>query len=531
MALYPVQAVALYEFWAYGGLFASMSVSAGKTLLSLLLALIGRARRPVLMVPAKLVHKTKHDFCELSKHWQVGAIPEILSYESLGPKTGKHLLDTIQPDVLILDEGHKVRNPRASRTRKIRHYLQAHPETRVCVLSGTTIKRALADYEHLIFWALRHNSPIPHRPDVLEEWDNCLGEKLSLGISRLSPGALMKWCDSDDITQFGLLNAARRGVQRRLAETPGVVCYHVAADDIGADIDINGLVLPCGPAIDAAFRDLRPHKRPDGTAAGWVLPDGHELVEGCEVYRAARQLSRGFFLRWKEQPPKPWLEKRKQYNSNIRQRLTGSRLYDSPDEVADAHKNEYWVREWKAIRDSYHPETTIVWIDGGPLQVYRDWLRGGGIVFCMTVAFGEALAQVAKVPYFGAGGVDSRGRSIDTYAGKACVASFKANFEGRNLQLKDGRGFERLCLAEMPESGPEFEQGIGRLHRRGTEASLVDVTVGVGCVEDLQAFWQSVRDAELHKHGDGGDPKLLLADIDVMTDDETPEGARWRKSY
>jgi hypothetical protein len=29
-----------------------------------------------------------------------------------------------------------------------------------------------------------------------------------------------------------------------------------------------------------------------------------------------------------------------------------------------------------------------------------------------------------------------------------------------------------------------------------------------------------VRDAELHKYGDGGDPKLLIADIDVMTEAE-----------
>lgn len=513
MTLFPVQAVALYEAWVCGGLFASMSVSAGKTLLSLLLPRVMRAQRPVLLVPAKLVHKTKVDSLRLAKHWVFGTMPEIVSYETLGPKGAKNLLNEKRPDLLILDEGHRVRNPQASRTRKVRHYLQANPHCKVCVMSGTTIKRAIADYAHLIEWALRGNAPVPHRPDILEEWDCALGEKLALGLNRIQPGALLTWCSRGEIDEYGLLNAARRGYQRRLAETPGVICYHVAAEEIDCDITIRGLPIQHSPAVLDAFATLR---------TKWELPDGQELVEGCEIYRHARTLALGFYLRWKKPAPPEWLARRRAFGSFIREKLKGSRHYDSPDEVKDAYIDEPEVQDWLEIRDKYKPETTIVWIDGGTLQSCREWLRGGGIVWVETVAFGEALAQIAGVPYFGAGGSDARGQSIEAFQGRSCVASISANGEGRNLQR-----FTRMLVTAVLPNGPGWEQLIGRLHRIGQAADQIWVDVLIGCKEHVQPFWQSVRDAELQKHGDGGDPKLLLADIDLMGEGDMPTGHPW----
>jgi hypothetical protein len=119
------------------------------------------------------------------------------------------------------------------------------------------------------------------------------------------------------------------------------------------------------------------------------------------------------------------------------------------------------------------------------------------------------------VPYFGAGGLDSRGQSIEGFAGRACVCSIAANGEGRNLQR-----FNRFLVTAALPNGPQWEQLIGREHRIGQLADLVEGFMLVGCREHVFPFWQSVRDAELHKYGDGGDPKLLIADIDVMTEAE-----------
>jgi hypothetical protein len=529
MRLFPVQAVALFEAWRqtalkHRGLFASMSTSSGKTLLSLLLSKIFQAKRPVLLLPAKLIeHKTPKDFLRLSEHWQIGVIPQLVSYEALGPVSGKGLLERLDPDLLICDEAHKLRNPHASRTRKVRHFRQARPDVPFCLMTGTSIKRALADYSHLAHWALGNGSPVPWRQDVLEEWDAALSEKLALGLQRLDPGALLTWALPGEIEEFGPLNTGRRAYQRRLSETLGVVCYHTTAEQIPASIEIRGIVLEHSRAVLDAFHDLRPHIRPDGKPGGWVLPDGQELVEGLEIYRHARTIVLGFFQKWRYPAPKEWLEKRKALGAFIREKLSGSKQYDSPDEVVKAFPAQREVIDWQAIRKSYDPETIVVWLDGGPLKVCADWLRGGGIAFVEHVGFGEALAQVAGVPYFGAGGLDRQGRAIDHYHGKACVASVGSNGEGRELQR-----FSRMLITSALRNGPEWEQTIAREHRIGQEAETVEVDVLLGCKEHVQPFWQSMRDAELHKHADGGEPKLLQAIVDVMAEDEMPTGDPWR---
>jgi hypothetical protein len=220
--------------------------------------------------------------------------------------------------------------------------------------------------------------------------------------------------------------------------------------------------------------------------------------------------------------PSDWLDKRKRFGQFIREKLKGSRHYDSPDEVACAFPEADEVKDWRAVRKSYTPETTIVWLDSGPLRRCVEWLRGGGIVWVETTAWGEAIAQLAHVPYFGAGGLDSAGRSIDQFQGRGCVASVGANGEGRNLQ----RFCRMLVTATLP-NGPQWEQTIGRLHRIGQVADEVTVDVLVGCKEHVEPFWQSVRDANLHKHGDGGDPKLLLAAIDFPASENLPIGHPW----
>jgi hypothetical protein len=535
MGLFAVQAIALREAWTAGGLFASLSVSAGKTLLSLLLARVLCAKKPVLVVPAKLAkHKTPKEILELSRHWQFGVIPVIVSYESLGVVTGKGTLEDLAPDLLIFDEAHKLRNPKAARTRRVDRYLKAHPDCKVCCMTGTTIKRALSDYAHLIRWCLKSGSPLPLRHDVLEEWDLALSEKVDLAFQRIGPGALLNWARPGEIEDLGELNAGRRAFQRRLAETPGVVCYHVAREDITAEIQISGIntfELPGyeTSGIEAAFEGMR---------RLWTLPDGQELVEGLEIYRHAQEIALGFYCKWKYPAPRDWLEKRKAFSGFIRAELSGSRTYDSPDEVAQAFPSAQEVLDWQGVRKQYEPETIIVWVDSGPLKCCVEWLRGGGIVFTSHVQFGEALAQLAGVPYFGAGGLDSKGHSIESFQGRACVASVYANGEGRNLHLrphpenpKARLGFERMLICSMLRNGPEWEQTIGRLHRLGCLAEEIGVDVLIGCREHVLTFEQCLRDADLAKYSDGGEPKLLQATIDIISSCEMPKGlAAFRQS-
>ena len=75
MTLWPVQATALFEIASCDGAYLPIRVSGGKTLISLLAPTVLGAARPLLIVPAKLVEKTRRDWRRLAAHWK---IPEFL---------------------------------------------------------------------------------------------------------------------------------------------------------------------------------------------------------------------------------------------------------------------------------------------------------------------------------------------------------------------------------------------------------------------------------------------------------------------
>ena len=540
--LLPIQAIFLKEAWesaqsGYGAL-ASASVSSGKTLITLLLAQILDCDNAVLYLPAKLLKrpnphqlsKTEKEIQEYARHWNLKKLPKLRSYESVGVVSGKDSLDELAPAVVILDEAHKLRNPKASRTKRFNRYFQSNPHVKVFALTGSLAKRSIADYAHILDWCLKDRSPAPREPHVVEDWDLCLGEKLELSFTRLHPGAFMQWVRKEDVESLGLLNAARAAYQRRLSSTPGVVCYHVAAEDIGVPIEVSAINLWELPgyhpdcAIEQAFDALR---------GKMELPDGQELVEGVEIYRHALEEKLGFYSKWKYPAPAEWLQKRKAFGSFVRSNLSGNSYYDSPDEVVRAFPDAQEVVEWKAIKDTYDPETVVIWIDSGPLLRCVDWLKNGGIAFVQHVQFGEALAQLAGVPYFGAGGIDSRKQSIEHFQGKACVASLFANGEGRNLHFRahpanpEARlGFDRLLLVSVPRNGPELEQAIGRVHRLRCLAQTVQVDLLIGCSEDVVTFEQCMRDAEFARYSDGGEQKILQASIGDFVTSET-----WPREY
>ena len=200
--LKPVQALALREAWTAGGLFAPMGVGCGKTLVSLLLPTVMGAKRPVLLVAAKLDNPGRRteilDYC---RSWRI-SIPTIVRFETLSTVKSKDVLDQLNPDLLIIDESHRFKNARAARTRRLRRFLRDHPGCHVCAMTGTITKRSLHDYAHVLTWCLGAGAPVPLRQDVLEEWSFALDERLDWG-SQIEPGALLSWCEPGEVEQYG----------------------------------------------------------------------------------------------------------------------------------------------------------------------------------------------------------------------------------------------------------------------------------------------------------------------------------------
>jgi hypothetical protein len=379
MRLKPVQAWALFELGTVGGLFAPITVGGGKTLISLLAPVVMKAQRPLLIVPAGLVEKTKRDKEVLEQHWHLPLFIRIMSYEWLGrvqaggdPDKGKPgAIDEWDPDLIILDECHRAKNNRgAAVARRItRFFRDRHGKRRVVVaghfannelravhaaaLSGTVTKRSIYDYAHILTWCLpRELVPIPTHPSDLAHWSEALDEKKG-DFAPLDPGALETLCaDKEDrkIWDAGdRTTAARKTFRRRLIETPGVVATYET--QIDASIVVRGLRCDVGPNVDAAFEHLRKF---------WETPDGWSIADPLAMARHAKELALGFFYVWDPRPPELWYLARKTWHQLVRQKLKHSRKYDSEKQVRqhfgalaqellpkDAHP---WLKEVLATR-------------------------------------------------------------------------------------------------------------------------------------------------------------------------------------
>lgn len=503
--LLPKQAQALFELWYLPGLFCPMRVGSGKTLVTLLSSVVVNASRPMLFVPAALVDKTKREAAIYAQDWRVPNHLRIESYELLGRAHSVDMLDRYQPDLLILDEGHWVKNRKASRTKKIVRYLHSNLEARLVVLSGTITKRSILDFAHLLALALRARAcPIPTHYSELENWSLALDER-GAEQGPTFPGNLVHLCNEKELLE-GHPSGTRKAFRRRLVETHGVV----ASDETPIDASLHFQILrpPVPHTIREALHQLR-HT--------WTTPNGEAFADGPTMWRHAREMALGFWYRWDPLAPEAWLEKRKAWATLCRGILAGNqRRLDSEKAVAlavDAGHYPHATRaleEWRQIRGLFRPNTVAEWIS--PYLV--DWIHEQTqaapptIIWVDVVAFAQALAAKTGLVYYGQGGLSADGRSIEQApADRSLIAGIESNKEGRNLQR-----FSRNLIVTVPPNGVRNEQVIGRTHRQGQLEDEVLVQFLFTCEEHEAALEQSILDARYTQDATGVPQKLLLGD-------------------
>lgn len=171
--------------------------------------------------------------------------------------------------------------------------------------------------------------------------------------------------------------------------------------------------------------------------------------------------------------------------------------------------DRYWAR-WDAIRDSFTPETEPYWISDEVVVDAAEWLRQPGICWTSHVAVGQEIARVSGAPFFRKKGRDSSGASILDEAGtRGIICSEQACSEGFNLQP-----FSRSLILSMP-SGKGSEQLLGRTHRDGQDADLVEAEVLVATREHLDAVDNAIGDAQGIQDTTCVPQKLLYADVQI----------------
>ena len=519
--LRPIQAVALATVHQMRGYLGPVRVGGGKTLISLLAPTVLCVERPLLVIPAGMRRDLQIAFEELRQHWLIRE-PRIATYEGLGRVNQAHMLETYQPDMIICDEAHYLKNPRAAVTRRFRRYMTEHPDTVFIGMSGTLTKRSLRDYAHLAEWALgREFSPLPTVWGVLEEW----ADALDVGVAesrRHAPGALRELYDEGD-RQLPELAAARRAFRRRLTQSPGVVA--TGDVQVPAELCIRAVEPTYSSATEEAFRTL---------TSSWETPDGWPISDGATLWRHARELACGFYYVWNPRPPTNWLDARKAWAKECRAILKHNhKNLDSELQVINALDREEIVRPtartalgaWREIKTTFVPNTEARWLDAAALALAAQWMeQGPGIVWCEHVVFGEMLSELTGYRYYGQQGRAKDG-SLLIQARGPVIASVGANHRGRNLQH-----WHRSLVISAPPSGAVWEQLLGRTHRDGQRAHVVTYYVMCGCVQVWSGFVKAIEDARYMQDSLGQNQKLLYSDLDWPSADEIANrtGARWK---
>ena len=515
--LKPVQAWALSEAARCGGLLGPIGVGDGKTLLDLLTPMVmPSCQVAVLLIPPGLRDQLEVDFEFYSQHWKLPNLTtgrwhnpgrpwlHVIAFSELSGAKSTDLLERIKPDLIVVDEAHSVRNRTAARTKRFLRYFGMHPETRLCAWSGTLTSRSLRDYAHLSTIALREGSPTPHHWPTVEEWAGAIDPS-----DFPSPmGALRKLCQPGE--------HIHKAWRRRLHDTPGVVAS-VSGMSCDASIQFHERKVKAPPAILSALSELR---------ASWDRPDGDKLVQIVEVARCARQLSAGFFYRWRWPRGEPvevieaWLEARKAWHKELRHKLQWAEPHmDSPLLCAKAAirffdgyqghlptwRSLTWPA-WRDIREKAKPETEAVWVDDFLVRDAATWANEEpGIVWYEFDEFGRKVAEAGGLPFYGPGDDAAEG-ILREKGNRSVVASIRAHGTGRNLQM-----FNRQLVANPPSDGGTWEQMLGRTHRDGQKADLVEVFVYRHTAEMVDALDRARLLASYIEGTMGNQQRLLRA--------------------
>jgi hypothetical protein len=526
MRLWPVQSAALLEAERMGGLFAALPVGGGKTLLATLLPDAMQSKRAVILVPAQMKVKTlQTTWPALSAHF---ALPldriTLVSYTQLERAPGD-VLDRLQPDLIIADEAHLLKNKDAARTARFLRYFKEHPETRFVAMSGTFTNQSLHDYAHLLRLCLRDSSPLPRDFMTLDEWS----EALDVNVEDPRPaGALDRLCEpnttcagsnGERIRLDHVHSSTRDRFGCRLTSTPGVVALEAGFKGVSLTIRRREISPP--PKILAAIDRLRkswvigdPEAiEGDANAAeeittGSINNTVEEVCDDLTFSRLLRQLACGFYLRW-DWPggarDQEWLGARSQWNGVVRHILRYSRRtgLDSPMLVAGAASRGELAQEhqrvweqWAAVKHRRQPPTVAVWIDDYLVRDAAQWALDGapGIIWYESPTLGEAIAKALgekRLPEVATDIVmDGRPQVLS-------IHKFGTGVDG--LQ----RVYDR-CLYTTVPNAKQIEQSLGRLHREGQSRTVTaDIYLPIPeCFDVLETTKKKAEYAEQTRFGE-----------------------------
>lgn len=545
------QAAAVTAFLLYRGGFFPIGVGKGKTLTSMLIADMAYrdgTQRSLLLIPPEVYSQfMRRDvpFYRAKVQFSVRFIGlgeqtavqrrraatsnlsgcYVMPYSVLSTKDSEDLLLAIRPSLVIADEAHRLRNPRAARTQRIRRLIEGlDPE--VVAMSGTLTSKSVLDYWHLAKASLKKNCPLPLSAHIVHAWAQVLDAQVDTSANpnaSASTGPLLplvQWARTN-FPQAQIPESTRgfRAAYRlRLHSCPGVVASkdeELGTSLIFANRPVPQEVAEASPGWEQLIEHIRRLRKE------MVTPSGDEIEYAIHAYKWHFELSAGFYneLYWPEpeqiaakanisvQEAQSRLDGAKKHHAALQKyhRLlrhwidaNGRHNLDSPllvglsmskhgnGEVKDQEMYDAW-REAKALEFEGMPERLSRPIFVCPYKVdhVAKWVKenapGGCIVWVHNIEVGKWMVErLAAIdveaihcpagPKFneiiGALGDPNAGGKGD----KVVVASISAHGTGKNLQA-----FEHQIVVQWPRNAVTAEQMIGRTHRPGQAADELTV--------------------------------------------------------
>ncbi len=479
--LLPAQAIALLELGMYGRLLAPLRPGAGKSLICFCAPYVLDRKRAVLLLPGKHVEPKRRELITYGKDWKVAWWLRLLSYQSLSRISHEDFLLEYKPTLILADEAHKLKNPKAGVTKRLIYYLDTVGKEVGCIfvpLSGTFTDRSPGDWAHLAKMALGDQSPLPATYKDLQIWIQALGEKLQ--GPRARPGALLKWSENRSAD----LEAVRKGFGRRVRETPSVVATESPLPSIS--LIVERVELDSDPAIEEAFKRLKD---------SWETLDGWPLTQGLQVWQTAKQYKHGFYYYYSPRPSQEYLDRRRSWSRFVRDNLDSSPELATELQIVnrciagDIDPTAY--NSWKEIETTYTGQRYAKWFSTVALDYCRQWLKHPGICWVEHTEFGEALSYLTNVPYHGSAGLDKNRIHLESRKGEPVISGMGSS-EGLNLQ----HAYSRFLLTSPMAQGRAWEQWLARFHRLGQPEDEVTAEILSGCRADETSWNQAVLDAK-----------------------------------
>lgn len=586
--LWPTQVAAVDAYQRHGGGIFPIGVGWGKTGISLMIAesaYRAGARKIMLLVPPQLVPGlVKRHIPEWRRrvpmsvpfHFLAGRAASarasivqsqapgvyVYPYSLLSASDAVDLLEQIAPELVIADEAHNLRNPKAARTKRLLHFLrELEPRPQLVAMSGTITAKAIGDYHHLASLALREQCPIPRTSSMAFFWGQILNSDAPAptGYAKGLMAPLLGWARQhfpDETFRQDQTESYRRAYRHRLTSAPGVVA--TGDEEIGVSLRIENVEFPGpGPQIVEHLRRLKDEM---------VTPQGEPIDHAIHTFKWAYELSAGFYnsLVWPteeelmkhrrvSQPEAELLLVRarqhqravQDYHKILRDFFDGSPPgLDTPREVGrsmsmhgDKHVGATVYGAWLAMKEADfegRPEryNKPVRIDDWKVRQVVAWAqeRGKGLVWVYHQEVGiwlmEALKE-ADVPALHApAGADDLIEEIGDpgRGGKGdvvVVASMPSHGTGRNLQA-----FQDQIFMQWPRSAQLAEQTLGRTHRNGQQADELVAHTLMSIEFDHVCRAACLNDAIYIQQTTGARQKIVYCDYDPLPMIYSPEFLR-----